>query len=90
MQERFPASNVLDSNVHCLYNVGYAKKEYIKEQNWEAPLASRGPYWNKVLLTIDLNTAVASFTFIAVYGANIICLHEKFSRICNPAHWLLS
>lgn len=33
VQERFPASNVLDSNVHCLYNVGYTKKEYIKEQN---------------------------------------------------------
>ena len=49
------------------------KKLSINKQNFAVPAASGGSYDVSVLLTVELNTWAANFTFVIEYGVNFIC-----------------
>ena len=48
--------------------IHYIKTLFIKEQNFEVPAASSGPYFNKTLLTVEFHTFAARLTFTMKYG----------------------
>ena len=60
-----------------------SKKPSINKQNFAVPAASGGQYDVNVLLTVELNTWAANFTFMIEYGINFICSYDSFAKICN-------
>ena len=56
--------------------VHYIKETIINKQNFAVPAASGGLYDVNVLLTVELNTWAANFTFMIEYGLNFICESE--------------
>ena len=57
-------SDGLSSNLREFMSLMFiiSKKISIKEQNFAVPSTSGGPYFNKTLLTVELNTCAASLT----------------------------
>ena len=64
-----------------------SKKLSISKQNVAVPAALGGPYEVNVLLTVELNTWTANFTFMIQYGVNFTCSYDSFGKICNPHSW---
>ena len=64
-----------------------SNKLSINKQNFAVSVASGGPYDVNILLTAELNTWAANFTFMIEYGVNFICSYDSFGNICNPHSW---
>ena len=56
--------------------VHYIKETIINKQNFAVPAALGGPYDVIFILTVELNTWAANFTFKIEYGVNFICESE--------------
>ena len=58
-----------------------SKNIFIKEQSFAVPADSGVTYFNKTLLTMELNICAASLTFIMEYGVSFICSMHYFGSI---------
>ena len=56
-----------------------SKNNSIKEQHFAVPTALGGQYFNKTLLTGEINACEASLIFIMEYGASLICFMQFMS-----------
>ena len=69
------------------------KGTIINKQNFAVPAASGGLYDVNVLLTVELNTWAANFTFMIEYGVNFICELEivqiNWNLVATRVHTLL-
>ena len=61
-------------------DIHYIKK-HIKVQSFVVPADSGVTYFNKTLLTVELNICAASLTFIMEYGVSFICSMHDFGSM---------